>query len=68
MIFNNGANIFVILPGRHELTGLDPTIVRGLQQLFAGIVDVARDKHFTAIAVVSIHVDGNVEIDNIAIL
>ena len=68
VIFNNGSDIFIILTGLHKLTRLDPTIVRGLQQFLAGIVYVSGHKHFAAIPVVSIDVDGDIEIDDIAVL
>ena len=68
IIFNNGSNILVILARFDKLTGLDPTIVSGLQQSFRIVIDFTSHKHFTAIAMIPIQIHRDVEIYNVAIL
>ena len=46
MVLNNGTNILVIIAWPAKVHGRNPTIVGGLQQLFARLVGLSRDKHF----------------------
>lgn len=70
VLFNDTAD-FLVFPSRlHNGTRRDPTVVRRLQQVGGGSVDgatvVGDDKHFRAVSVVAVEVDGNVEVDDIA--
>jgi hypothetical protein len=67
VIFNDSSNVLVIFAGFHELTGRDPRVVRRLHEVLSGIVQLAGDKHFAAIAVEAVQVDGNVQINNITV-
>lgn len=68
VIFDDAANIFIIPTGKHELTRRNPTIVRGLQQMFGGIIDiVAHDEHFRTIAMIAIRIYGHINVDDITL-
>ena len=63
MIFNDGANFFVVLAGSDEVHGLDPAIVGGLEKFSCRVVGgrfSAHDEHFGAVSVVAVEIDGDV--------
>ena len=68
VILDHAADFLVIDTGFHDLTRRDPAIVRGLQQLLGVFVDLPSDEHLAAVAVVSVQVHGDVEVDDITIL
>jgi len=80
IILDDGSDILIILPWPHEFHRQEPGIVRCLQEASGVVVDVDvnvvwfvwiliswDDEHFRAIAVISVDVTCDVEVDDVAL-
>lgn len=65
VILNDRANVLVVVAGLDEIHRLDPAIVRGLEELPAGLVGLASHEHFGTISVISVEVARNVNVDDV---
>eukprot|EP00804_Cyclotella_cryptica_P028557 CCRYP_015816-RA/>CCRYP_015816-RA protein AED:0.50 eAED:1.00 QI:0/-1/0/1/-1/1/1/0/100 len=67
VILDDGADFFVALAALNEVHGLDPAIVGGLEQFSCGFVSggfSSHDKHFGAVSVIAVEVDGTIALNN----
>mmetsp|Transcript_2424 Transcript_2424/g.5130 ORF Transcript_2424/g.5130 Transcript_2424/m.5130 type:complete len:296 (+) Transcript_2424:452-1339(+) len=68
VLLHNASQFLVISARLNKLTSFDPAVVCGLQEFLALFINVANDKHFTAITMIAIQIHRDIDIHNIPVL
>ena len=65
VILDDGPDVLVVVSRLHELHGLDPAIVRGLDEVPTGLIGLAGHEHLRAVSVISVQVARDVDVDDV---